>query len=100
MPEHGLSNLCGEPPRLARVDFQRTRAAKSDPCSRYYSAQDFEVVAACLHALTERWEFSFALSRSFTSHASCPGKLSSNVTVDERWSTEALAVLQAAATSA
>src|SRR6185503_243871 len=34
---------------LARLDFQRTRAAKSDPCSRYYSPKDFDVVAACLH---------------------------------------------------
>ena len=75
---------------LARLDFQRTRAAKSDPCSRYYSVKDFEVVAACLHAVTERWEFSFALSRSFTPHAHCPGKLSSNVSIDERWSADPL----------
>ncbi len=46
---------------LVRLDFQRTRAAKSDPCSRYYSPKDFDVIAACLHSVTEKWEFRFAL---------------------------------------
>ena len=44
-----------------RVDFQRTRAAKSDPCSRYYAPSDFNVIAACLHAVTEKWEFRYVL---------------------------------------
>ncbi|HXU32827.1 MAG TPA: hypothetical protein VN851_19830, partial [Thermoanaerobaculia bacterium] len=77
-------------------DFQRTRAAKSDPCSRYYSPQDFDVVAACLHAVTERWEFSFALPGGLDPHAKCAGKLSSNVSIDERWSRDPLRVLRAA----
>jgi hypothetical protein len=80
----------------ARLDFQRTRAAKSDPCSRYYSPQDFDVVAACLHAITEEWEFRFALSAGLDLHAKCPGKLSSNVHVDERWSKDPLGVLRSA----
>jgi hypothetical protein len=83
---------------LARLDFQRTRAAKSDPCSRYYSPKDFDVVAACLHAVTERWEFQFAPTIRLDPHAKCPGKLSSNVHLDERWSTDPLRVLRAAAT--
>ncbi len=83
---------------LARLDFQRTRAAKSDPCSRYYSPKDFDVVAACLHAVTERWEFQFAPTLRLDPHAKCPGKLSSNVHIDERWSTDPLGVLRAAAT--
>ena len=69
---------------LARLDFQRTRAAKSDPCSRYYSPKDFDVIAACLHAVTERWEFRFALTRGLDPHAKCRGKLSSNVHLDDR----------------
>jgi len=83
---------------LARLDFQRTRAAKSDPCSRYYSPKDFDVVAACLHAITERWEFQFAPTFRLDPHAKCPGKLSSNVHIDERWSTDPLRVLRAVAT--
>lgn len=41
---------------LARLDFQRTRASKADPCSRYYAPTDFDVLAACLHAVTEQWD--------------------------------------------
>lgn len=92
-------NVLRKPDRagLARIDFQRTRAAKSDPCSRYYSPKDFDVVAACLHAVTERWEFRFALPSRLDPHAKCPGKLSSNVHVDDRWSGDPRSVLWAAA---
>jgi restriction-modification system family protein len=81
----------------ARLDFQRTRAAKSDPCSRYYSPKDFDVVAACMHAITEQWEFQFTVSAKLDPHKRCRGKLSSNVHIDDRWSGEPLPVLRAAA---
>lgn len=82
----------------ARLDFQRTRASKSDPCSRYYSPKDFDVVAACLHAVSEQWEFRFVLPSSLEPHKKCPGKLSSNVQVDDdRWSRDPVEVLRAAA---
>ena len=70
-------NAAGDP----RVDFQRTRASKEDPCSRYYQASDFSVLAACLHAVTEEWRFSFALTTDLPEHASCPGRISNNVLV-------------------
>lgn len=73
---------------LPRIDFQRTRAAKGDPCSRYYAPGDFDVVAGCLHAVTERWEFRYALPSSLDPHQKCLGKLASNVLVDERWSAD------------
>lgn len=82
---------------LPRIDFQRTRAAKGDPCSRYYSAADFDVVAGCLHAVTERWEFRYALPTMLDSHVRCPGKLASNVLVDERWSDDPAVAFEAAA---
>ena len=82
---------------LARVDFQRTRASKSDPCSRYYGASDFDVIAACLHAVTEKWEFKYVLPTHLDAHARCRNKLSNNVKVDDRWSAEAVRVLRAAA---
>lgn len=69
----------------ARVEFQRTRASKNDPCSRFYSAHDFDVVAACLHAVSERWEFQFARSAWLDPHKTCSGKLSNLVRVDQRW---------------
>jgi len=88
-------NVLRSPTRdgAARVDFQRTRASKADPCSRYYSPDDFDILAACLHAHTERWEYSFALTRTLDEHRKCLGKLSSNVVVDSRWHTDIRGIL-------
>ena len=66
-----------------RVDFQRTRASKNDPCSRYYRAGDFAILAACLHPVTEKWDFNFALTSELSAHAKCPGRIASNVVVKE-----------------
>lgn len=66
---------------LARVDFQRTRASKEDPCSRYYKPIDFNILSACLHAVTEEWIFSFALTSDLPLHRSCEGRIASNVVV-------------------
>ncbi|WP_156041127.1 hypothetical protein [Chondromyces apiculatus] len=82
---------------LVRVDFQRTRASKADPCSRYYSPRDFDVVAACLHAVTERWEFRFARTVSLDPHGKCSGKLSHLVKLDGRWSDSVQHVFRAVA---
>lgn len=53
-----------ESPHLCRVetDDRETRSFQSEPCSRYYGSEDFDVFAACLHAVTERWEFRFAVT--------------------------------------
>lgn len=68
-----------------RIDFQRTRASKADPCSRYYRTRDFDLVAACLHAVTEKWEFAYAPTANLEPHARCAGRLASNVEVDREW---------------
>lgn len=78
---------------LARVDFQRTRASKSDPCSRYYKPDDFDIVAACLHPHTEKWEFSFLLTGQLAPHPKCIDRLSNKVQVDEKWSSDPIEVL-------
>jgi hypothetical protein len=65
-----------------RVDFQRTRASKSDPCSRYYRPTDFSILAACLHAVTEDWKFGFAATADMPEHKICAGHISNNVLVD------------------
>lgn len=80
-----------------RLDFQRTRASQNDPCSRYYGADDFDVVAACLHAVNERWEYSFVEPQALEPHPRCPGKLAHLVHVDERWSQDPAQILRAAA---
>lgn len=82
---------------VARIDFQRTRASKSDPSSRYYSPADFDVVAACLHAVSERWEYRYTLPSKLDRHRMYTHKLSNNVKVDDRWSAEVVEVLRAAA---
>jgi len=71
-----------------RLDFQRTRASKGDPCTRFYRPEDFDLVAACLHPCTEQWEFRFALARELDPHKHCVGRLSNLVRLDGRWSAE------------
>jgi len=68
---------------MPRVDFQRTRASKDDPCTRYYRPGDFAILAACLHPVTEKWDFNFALTSELSVHAKCVGRLASNVIVTE-----------------
>jgi hypothetical protein len=79
-----------------RVDFQRTRAAKGNPCSRYYEPTDFDVVAACLHAVTNAWDFRYVLPSALAPHKSCEGRIASNVKVDRQWSDDAARMLQLA----
>lgn len=80
----------------ARMDLQKTRASKNDPCSRYYRQEEYDLIAACLHAVTERWEYKYALPARLTPHKTCPGRLSNTVRIDDRWSADARAALLAA----
>jgi hypothetical protein len=91
-------NVLREPDgqKRPRIDFQRTRASKSDPCSRYYALNDFEIVAGCLHALTEKWEFRYALTADLPRHARCAGKISNNLRIDGTWSQDPVAIFEQA----
>lgn len=79
-----------------RIDFQRTRASKSDPCSRYYAPVDFDVVAGCLHAVTEKWEFRYALTGELPVHGKCKGKITNNIRVDASWAQDPTTVFERA----
>lgn len=82
-----------------RLDFQKTRHSKNDPCTRYYSASDFDLLAACLHSCTEEWSFRYALTGQLDAHAKCDGKLSHLVRIaehDARWTGEAASALELA----
>lgn len=81
-----------------RLDLQRTRASKADPCSRFYTPSDFDLVAACLHSCTERWEFLYAPTKTLDPHPRCDGRLSNLARLDDRWISDAEAALRAAAT--
>lgn len=69
-----------------KIDLQRTRASKADPCSRYYRPSEFELVAACVHAVTGKWDFKYAPTAELDAHGTCSGRLSNNVKLDRRWS--------------
>lgn len=78
-----------------KVDFQKTRASQDDPCSRYYSPDQFEILAACLHPVTEKWEYTFCRTRDLSAHARCNARLASNVVVQgQQWSQDPLVVLR------
>lgn len=60
----------------ARVELQKTRAAKGDPTSRYYDRDQFDVVAVCMGRVTGAWsDFRYALVCELPAHKSYPGKL-------------------------
>lgn len=80
----------------ARVDFQRTRASKADPCSRYYTDNEFDVLCACLHAVRLQWEFAYIRPTRLQPHPKCTGRLASNVVVDDRWCDSILPLLREA----
>ncbi len=65
-----------------RVDFQRTRAAKANPCRRYYLRKKFDVLAACVEPHTHKWEFRFCPTRALPEHGDCPGRISPNIYLD------------------
>lgn len=67
--------------QIPRVDFQKTRATPGNRCSRYYDRRQFEVLAACLHPVEERWVYRFCPTIALATHNECPGKLSSKVAV-------------------
>lgn len=81
---------------LARLDFQRTRASKADPCSRYYTHTDFDLVAACLHAVTESWEFRFSTTSALPPHGKCPGRIASNLAIGAEWMNDPALAFEAA----
>ncbi len=68
----------------AVVDFQRTRASKRDPCSRYYHPDEFEVLAACLHPVTKSWEYRFRSTATMDRGPKpfCPAHLHHRPTVE------------------
>jgi hypothetical protein len=91
-------NVLREVDKLSRprIDFQRTRASKSDPCSRFYAPSDFDIVAGCLHAVTEKWEFRYALTSALLAHGKCSGKIDNKVRVDASWTADPTLVFERA----
>jgi hypothetical protein len=68
-----------------RVEVQKTRASKGDPASRFYSADGFDVVAACLFSATGRWEFRFGRTTDMPRHKSFSDRISPIQTITAGW---------------
>lgn len=79
---------------VPRLDFQKTRASKKDPCSRYYRRDQFEVLAACMHPVWERWEFEFAPTSVLPDHKKCANRIADKLEVGGvHWQTRLVDVL-------
>jgi hypothetical protein len=71
--------------RLGRapvVEYQKTRASKTDPlCGRFYTFDHCDVLAACLHPITEHWSFRFCPSLALAPHPRCPNRVQPRIAV-------------------
>ena len=85
---------------VPRIDFQRTRTSKANPCSRYYTPNDFDILAGCLHAVSSHWEFRYVLPKTLDPHPRCPGRLWNNLRLEgKRWTDDPSEILKLAVAS-
>lgn len=77
-----------------RIDFQKTRGSKDDPCTRFYRPTEFQILAACLHPCSEVWDFSFKLTSDLDPHKNCPDRLSNLVRISDDWTSDVESILQ------
>jgi hypothetical protein len=68
-----------------RVEVQKTRSQRDDPAGRFYRPEQFEVVAACVYAVTGSWEFRFKATAGMARHEAHPDRLAVMHRVDETW---------------
>jgi hypothetical protein len=69
----------------ARVEVQKTRAAKSDPSSRYYEQDHFQILAVCLGKQTGNYQdFVFVKSGDLARHPQYATKLAVMHNIPER----------------
>lgn len=68
-----------------KVEVQKTRSQRDDPAGRFYRPEQFDVVAACLYAVTGAWEFRFKATAKMARHESHPDRLAVMHRVDETW---------------
>lgn len=68
-----------------KVEVQKTRASKGDPASRFYAADGFDVVAACLFSPTGKWEFRFGRTADMPRHKDFSDRLAPIQHVTEDW---------------
>lgn len=69
-----------------RVEVQKTRSQHADPAGRFYRPEQFDVVAACLYAVTGAWDFRFKATSEMARHEQHPERLAVLHHVDSSWS--------------
>lgn len=70
-----------------KVEVQKTRSQRGDPSGRFYRPDQFDVVAACLFAVTGGWEFRFKATADLERHPRYPDRLAVLHRVDSTWRT-------------
>ena len=68
-----------------KVEVQKTRSQRGDPAGRFYRPEQFDVVAACLYAVTGRWEFRFKATAKLDRHPKHEDRLAVLHRVDDSW---------------
>lgn len=69
-----------------KVEVQKTRGSRYDPASRFYRADQFDVLAACLYAPTGQWHFAYRPTSRMERHPAHPDRLAVLHHVDAEWS--------------
>lgn len=80
-----------------KVEVQKTRASKSDPASRFYPANSFDVVAACLFSPTGKWEFRYGSTDRMLRHKAFPDRLMPIQPITATWTDRLSEVLDSRA---
>lgn len=80
---------------IPKVEVQKTRSQRGDPAGRFYKPAQFDVVAACLFAVTGAWEFRFKATVEMDRHPQHPDRLAVLHRVDETWSLSVAEALDA-----
>ncbi len=80
-----------------KVEVQKTRTSRSDPSSRLYRVDQFDVVAACLFSATGQWEFRFKATTALTTDADYQDRIAPIQRVDASWGVSLLVAVPAPA---
>ena len=73
------------PTATSRSRCRRPGRTRDDPAGRFYRPDQFDVVAACLYAVTGAWEFRYKATAAMPRHAAHPDRLAAMQRVDDTW---------------
>jgi hypothetical protein len=68
-----------------KVEVQKTRASRSDPLSRLYTPEAFDLLAACMWAPTGDWTFKWRRSNDLVRHPDHPDRIRPIQRITSEW---------------